>query len=577
MNIIIYDFEILPKGTLLGAIVLSDQEEKYQLWDVEEIRNFYKEHENDLWIGWNNWNYDDIVLSAIVEGLDPYQTSLGIVNKNINYKNKLDFLSFDLMNSANEKISLKLTELICGKSIETTKVDFTYQGEIDEEKKELLETYNYADLLQTKYNFEKFSNRLKLRIELSKDFDIPLRDALRFTDNQLSAKIFNVKRDLSLKYRAIERKVPSTLKLDNKDLEKAFLCKYTDSGNVTYNIANASLQLGIGGLHFAEPQCFTLKALYLDVSGYYNLLLILYNLFPRCFSEEGKAKYKELYYKQLEMKKTNPGKREILKRMLLSPTGAMNSEYSDFYDPNMYVELTATGQMFIIDLMEKLKDKVKFVNVNTDGLIVLPNKWEELETILSIVDEWEKRTGFVIKKQYIYNLYQRDVNYYFFNTEEGEIKTIGIKNFDISDKAYEEAKIFNCKEPPIIAQGLINYYINGIDPNDYVNEHREDLVLFQYPCKKGSYDYLVYQYFEDGLLKEEKLEPIVRCFASNSTRVYGTILKRKDHSKSRVSNLPDNVFVYNGNLEDNKQEIISKIDYNYYVDRIKSKFKEFLR
>ena len=53
--------------------------------------------------------------------------------------------------------------------------------------------------------------------------------------------------------------------------------------------------------------------------------------------------------------------------------------------------------------------------------------------IIGIVEEWEQRTGFVIKKEHKYNLWQRDVNCYFCVDEKGVIEYKGdaLKNYDI--------------------------------------------------------------------------------------------------------------------------------------------------
>ena len=48
--------------------------------------------------------------------------------------------------------------------------------------------------------------------------------------------------------------------------------------------------------------------------------------------------------------------------------------------------------------------------------------------------------------------------------------------------------------------------------------------------------------------------------------------------KAKVANLPDNVFVFDDDINDeqNKVYLMSKIDYNYYIDRAYEKLLEFI-
>ena len=61
-KIVIFDFEVFKYNTLLGAIVINDGEiNLFQSWDLDEIKNFYKEHINDIWVGHNNERYDNLL------------------------------------------------------------------------------------------------------------------------------------------------------------------------------------------------------------------------------------------------------------------------------------------------------------------------------------------------------------------------------------------------------------------------------------------------------------------------------------------------------------------------------------
>ena len=45
----IADYEIFKKDSLLGVLDV-ETDNIYQMWDISEIKNFIKEHINDIWV-----------------------------------------------------------------------------------------------------------------------------------------------------------------------------------------------------------------------------------------------------------------------------------------------------------------------------------------------------------------------------------------------------------------------------------------------------------------------------------------------------------------------------------------------
>lgn len=159
-----------------------------------------------------------------------------------------------------------------------------------------------------------------------------------------------------------------------------------------------------------------------------------------------------------------------------------------------------------------------------------------------------------------------------------------MKNYDISNKGYSTGEIFRSKEPPIISQGTVACLLDGIMPEEYVEEHKNDLRLFQYACCKNTYKKTEYEEF-DIETKEKKIIPlqgIDRAFALKSNHIIGMVYKvgtsKNPTSRAKVSNLPESVFIYNDNIlnENAYIELKDKIDYNYYVKRIYQKISQFI-
>jgi hypothetical protein len=586
-QIIIFDFEVFRYDVLLGAYELPGKT-FFQTWNKDAIKEYYREHKDDIWVGHNNYRYDNYILEAVLNGSDPFVTSKSIISNKAMPKCRLDLVTYDLMNSILHPFSLKLTELLIGKNIHTTDVDFNIDRPLTPEERSLTEEYNKDDLRQTAYNFNKFYDKFKLRLDIISEFKLPLKENLTCTGTTLAANVLGAKHDYSLEFKPIHPIIYDTLRLKSEEVRNFYLNEDFRVGKtLTMKICNSIAHIASGGMHSMVKKYHCDKALYMDVSGYYNLVMILYDMLPRTMPPESRQKYIDMYHEQLELKKTNPVKRKMLKTILLSVFGAMNNEYTDFYDPWKALLVTSTGEIFIYDLLEKLDGLGTAFNINTDGIMFEPFDWADEAKIKGIVDEWMKRTGFVIKFGYIYNMWQRDVNCYVFTEEDGSIETKGeaLKNYDTSDAAYSSASLFACKEPPIIAKGIVAALISGIMPEQFVETNKRDLTLFQYPCKKNTFDYLTYEVTsagEETADTKEKIDSPARVFAWGCKDKIGMVYKHKAVGgavkNDKVASLPDSVFVWNDEIlsDDSFGKISAQIDYNYYVRRIYERIGEFL-
>lgn len=589
MRFIINDFEVFKYDVLFGVKIIEDEKNYiYQTWDKEEIKKFYKEHTEDMWIGHNICGYDIHILEAILEDKDPFIRSKEIINNNQRGYYKLPIMVYDLMGKQ-QFYSLKTVEAVSGKNISESEVDFNINRPLTKEEKILTESYNRDDLNQTAENFldkENFGN-FRIKVDFIKTFNLNHR-ALNYTGTKLSELVLKAKAIPGIEYQYIKPKIYDCLELKNKELIDYYTREgFRNNEKIIINIGNANIHIGSGGAHSAIKKYHTDKALYFDVSGYYNLTMLNFDLLPRTISEESKKLYEDIYHKQLIYKKTDPAKRAPLKIILLSVFGAEMSPYSNLYDPQKGSLVTITGQLFICDLLEKLEDKVKIIQTNTDGIIIEPLNWEEESNIIGIVEEWEKRTGFVIKKDHIYNLWQRDVNNYMYKDDKGNIHTRGeaVKEYEAGDRLFFEGKPnLDFKEPIIISKAIVEALINNKMPEEYIEENKNNLRYFQYICKKLSYDYTEYELLNMNTkeISTTKLQGVNRVFAYNNNKEIGMVYKHKNkngkHSKAKVSNLPDNVFVYDDEIL--SQEAIKKIspmiDYQYYIDRTYERIGEFL-
>ena len=566
MKFIVFDFEVFRYNTLLGCKILENNKEPklFQTWNLNEIKEFYQEHQNDIWVGHNNSHYDNYILQAILMDQDPFLISKSIIEDRYKQKLIIKLNYYDLM--SRHFCSLKVLEAQMGRNISESEVDFNLMRELTEEEKVKTESYNRDDLDQTYVDLKLLKSEIQLRFDIGREFNLDL-NVLHYTEAQIAAKVLKAKRIDNVESLEYKPQLPSTLRIKNQIALKYYLNKeFEEIPSIKINVCGEEHILAKGGLHAAKKKYHCDWAYYFDVSGYYNLIMMLYNLFPRTIPEEGKKLYEFMYHEQLRLKKIDPVKRAVYKTILLAVFGASTNKYTDFYDPNKGKLVTILGELFLIDLLEKLEGYVDLIQSNTDGIIAKPLPGVKDEKIKEICDEWQQRTGFVLKFDKIYDIVQRDVNCYMYRDENGKIHVKGnaVKYYEQWDNPFPEDS-HTYSTPYIIHYCIVEYYMNGIDPKDTVEKYKEQFRMFQYICSPKSFDYLT---LEDGK-NITKLQWINRVFASKEP---GTIYKNDAKRHNRYENLPERCFVYNNSL---KQDLLWKIDYDYYVQRAWEGIDEF--
>ena len=582
-RLIIFDFEVFKYDTLLGALIIDNDEiSLMQTWDLEEIKNFYYSNINSLWLGWNNERYDNHILQAIIKDANPFKVSKEIIEQDKCKYLTIQLNYYDLM--TNHLGSLKAIECSAGKNIHTTDVDFNLNRKLTIEEKELTESYNFDDLEQTLDNFISIKGELSLRMDVISEFDLPL-SCLHVTGTQLAEKVLHAESIPGIENWIVKPIMYPQLHVKNKEVINFYMNEDFRKGeNITVKLCDVNHNLGSGGIHGARKCCHEDWAYYFDVSGYYNLIMILLGLLPRTIPDQYKEFYKEMYEQQLILKKTNPGKRWVYKVILLSVFGAMTNKFCKFYDPNHGTLVTMVGQMFLVDLLEKLEGKVKLIQSNTDGVVAKPLPGIKEEDVVEIINEWQTRTGFVLKLDKIYDIHQRDVNNYMYKDEKGNIHVLGeaVKYYNAWKNPLEE-DVFRAKEPAIIHHCIVEYFINKKLPEEVIEENKKNVRMFQYCCRPNSFDYLEYQLddLNTGEVIVEKLQSVNRAFAMKAENKIGMIYKRKyvgKTTKAKISNLPDSVFVYNDEVlsETAINKLVTKIDYSYYIRRGYERILEFI-
>lgn len=582
MKIVLFDFEVFKHDTLLGTLSINDDGSTtvYQTWDLDDVCKFYETHKNCIWIGHNNAAYDNFILQAIVNGKSSEEVKIvndNIINKRKRYYLDIQLYYYDLMNA--HTYALKTIEAYMGKRISESNVDFNLDRRLTEEEKLLTESYNRDDLSQTYDDFNMLKHEFVLRTDIMNEFKLPI-DCLNVTGTRLAEEVLHAKKIPNIEKQVKLPTLWPTLQVKNKEVIDFYLNRdYANKKRLDITLCGTPHTLAAGGIHGAKKKCHLDWAFYFDVSGYYNLIMIKLDLLPRSIPAEYRLYYEDMYHTQLKLKKTNPAKRPAYKTILLSVFGAMNNEYCRFYDPWQGDLVRLSGELYIVDLLEKLEGMVEVIQSNTDGVIAVPINNVKEEDILAVINEWQTRTGYVLKLEKIYDIHQRDVNNYFYRKEDGSIQVVGeaVTHYGKLDAPFWKHS-YNAKEPLIIPEAIVNYYMFNKLPEQTIEEKKRVLRMFQYICKPLSFDYLTYDLTTSSGTTSEKLQSTNRAFAMKQSEGFGMVYKRKwTGEQAKVSNLPDSVFVYNDEILSDKavDELIDRIDYDYYIKRAYERILEF--
>lgn len=198
-------------------------------------------------------------------------------------------------------------------------------------------------------------------------------------------------------------------------------------------IGTGVYRMGIGGLHSSETkQIVEADAEYcildFDVASYYPTIVLNNRLFPRHIGEDFLTVYRGLVTKRLAAKAAKQKiVAESLKICVNGTFGKLGSKYSALYSPDLMVQVTVTGQLALLMLIESFWQITgcEVISANTDGVTVRCLRSVEAR-VVEAAAEWELITEFTLERNDYSGLYSRDVNNYIAQKTNGEIKTKGV-------------------------------------------------------------------------------------------------------------------------------------------------------
>jgi hypothetical protein len=580
-NIWIYDIEVFAYDWLIVFHNLQTKDKEIFHNDNYGVAEFIDNQKIPTLGGYNTKHYDQWVLKAIYHGADNAtvkELNDFIIAGNdgwnfpfLNYKSAL-WINFDLMDDIPIPLRLKEIEGNLGMDIEESKISFDLDRPLTDE--EYTETVKYCcfDVDAAVKLFEVRKDYLESKIAVGAMCGLSESESLRLTNAKLTAQYLGAK--FFDRGDECEYEFPENLNITKYQEVRNFFKSIdpTYKRNLNIDIAGVPHTIAWGGLHgalecYSERKTDTRKVMHIDVTSYYPSLMIVNDYMSRSVPDPDE--YRRVYEKRIAAKKSgDKAVADALKLVLNTTYGAMKNKYNALYDPRMANAVCISGQLYLIDLIEKLEDVATFklIQSNTDGLIVSYDTDHEPE-VKSIVSEWEQRTGFKMGMDEIEAIYQKDVNNYVLREVNGSIDVKGgyVSNYEGGD--------FQNKSLVIVARAIVANLLDGIPTEETINDC-DDMEQFQIIAKAGStYNKVVWM----GAAGEIEVQNVNRVYASDN-KASGTLYKIKfpkkegdSERRDKIANLPDHCFIAN-----RKGYLIGMVDKQFYIDMAEKRIKDYL-
>jgi hypothetical protein len=404
---------------------------------------------------------------------------------------------------------------------------------------EILEVEEYCthDVEQTIEVFNNSQEEFYSQLSLLEAFNLDMR-LFNKTKAQLSAHVLGaIKQDHY--HDEFDFIIPNNIVLSDK--YNYIRDWYKNPINMSYNRQLKTLVSGVphffgyGGVHGAINN-FVHEGLILvcDISSMYPAIMINEGFLSRNVTNPNK--YKEIRDARLKYKAVKNPLQAPLKIVVNATFGASKDKNNALYDPLMANNVCIAGQLFLLDLIEKIEPYAQTCNSNTDGLFLIIKNPEDIAIIKSIAKEWEIRTNLELEWDVFHKIYQKDVNnYIIINTETGTYKPKGAYVKKLTNIDYDL---------PIVNKALVAYLVHGTPIEETIWKCTE-LREFQRIVKVSSL-------FKCALHGDVQThEKTLRIFASNNPDAKGVFKVKEVKGEleiQKIENTPEKCFIYNDNV-----------------------------
>lgn len=401
-------------------------------------------------VSFNGWNYDIPILSMALAGKTNAQLKAATNEIIVNGTRPSDVLRsykvkgikpnhIDLIEVAPLRASLK----IYGGRLHAPRMqDLPFHPEtmLSPEQMAIVRWYCVNDLTNTAILHESLKEQLDLRESMGLEYKMDLRSK---SDAQIAEAVIaeeierlngaRAQRPVIEPGTRYKYKIPHFIKYQSPlmnwalDVVRNANFIVSEDGNVgmpeelkalRLEMAGAVYRMGIGGLHSSE-QCAAHYAdsntllIDRDVTSYYPYIILNQGLYPQHLGPNFLKVYRTLVERRIAAKHAgNKVIADSLKITINGSFGKLGSRYSVLYAPDLLIQVTVTGQLSLLMLIERLElAGIHVVSANTDGIVIKCPTARQAECD-AIVKQWEVDTGFETEDTQYLAVFSRDVNNY---------------------------------------------------------------------------------------------------------------------------------------------------------------------
>lgn len=187
-------------------------------------------------------------------------------------------------------------------------------------------------------------------------------------------------------------------------------------------IGSSKYKIGMGGLHSSEKTRSIVAGegwclFDIDVESFYPRSILNQGLYPPHIGALFLEVYNYIVTTRLKAKAEGRSESDTLKIVINGLFGKFGSSYSIVYAAQLMLQVTLTGQLVLLMLVEAIELMgISVVSGNTDGIIV-HCKVEDRPKVEYLVSKWEQHLGYKMEFTDYKALYNRDVNNYFTVTD----------------------------------------------------------------------------------------------------------------------------------------------------------------
>lgn len=187
---------------------------------------------------------------------------------------------------------------------------------------------------------------------------------------------------------------------------------------IPITIGSSVYKVKMGGLHSSEKSTAHIAGPGVilsdhDVESYYPRIILNQGLYPQHLGPAFLEVFGAIVERRVNAKRSgDKTTADSLKITINGTFGKLGSKFSILYSPDLLLQVTISGQLCLLMLIEAFElAGISVISANTDG-IVLKLRRDQLALRDRIIKEWEAQTQFKTEETRYLALYSRDVNNY---------------------------------------------------------------------------------------------------------------------------------------------------------------------